>query len=128
MCFVETIDGSAPAPYGPVAKDHVDLQTLDGHADVVCGDVKGGGFGGVAVEDVLSYSSGEVSGNVGCVVGVGAGLASGYQNSAVGVRARHVVGDVQISQFVGQRAAVRRGVGGRQAGIYDLERTHPVKR
>ena len=53
MCFVENGDGSAPTSYGPVARDLVHLHTLDGHGDVVCGDVKGGGFGGVVVEDVL---------------------------------------------------------------------------
>ena len=53
VCFVENGDGSTPASYGPVARDLVDLQTLDGHGDVVCGDVKRGGFGGVVVEDVL---------------------------------------------------------------------------
>ena len=42
MCFVENGDCSAPASYGPVARNLVDLQTLDGHRDVVCGDVKGG--------------------------------------------------------------------------------------
>ena len=51
--FVENGDGSAPASNGPVAGDIVDLQTLDGHGDVVCVDVEGGGFGGVVVEDVL---------------------------------------------------------------------------
>ena len=66
-----------------MARDLVDLQTLDGHGDVVSGDVKGGGCGGVVVEDVLGWSSGEVSGKVGCVVGVGAGFASGYRDSAV---------------------------------------------
>ena len=42
MCSAENGDGSAPASDGPVARDLVDLQTLDGHGDVVCGDVKGG--------------------------------------------------------------------------------------
>ena len=51
--FVEHGDGSAPASYGPVARNLVDLQTLDGHGDVVCGDVKGGGLGGAVVEDVM---------------------------------------------------------------------------
>ena len=50
--FVENGDGSAPASNGPVAGDIVDLQTLDGHGDVVCGDVEGGGFVGIVVEDV----------------------------------------------------------------------------
>ena len=53
VCFVENGDGSAPASYGPVARDLFDLQTLDEHGDVVCGDVKWGGFGGVVVADVL---------------------------------------------------------------------------
>ena len=52
-CFVENGDGSAPASYGSVAGNPVDLQTLDGHGDVVCGEVEGGGFGGVVVEDAL---------------------------------------------------------------------------
>ena len=53
--FVENGDGSAPASYGPVAGNLVDLQTLqtlDGHGDVVCGDVEGWGFCCVVVEDV----------------------------------------------------------------------------
>ena len=53
MCFVTNGAGSAPASYGPVAGNLVDLQTLDRHRDVVCGDVEGGGFGGVVVEDLL---------------------------------------------------------------------------
>ena len=44
---------SVPASYGPVARDLVDPQTLDGHGDVVCGDVTGGGIGAVVSEDVL---------------------------------------------------------------------------
>ena len=43
MCFVTNGDGSAPASYGPVAGNLVDLQTLDGHGHVVCCDVEGGG-------------------------------------------------------------------------------------
>ena len=42
VCFVENGDGSAPASYGLVAGNLVDLQTLDGHGDVVGGDVEGG--------------------------------------------------------------------------------------
>ena len=42
MCFVKNGDDSAPASCGPVAGNLVDHQTLDGHGDVVCGDVKGG--------------------------------------------------------------------------------------
>ena len=53
MCFVENGDGSAPAAYGPVAGNLVDLKTIDGHEDIVCGDAEGGGVGGVVVEDVL---------------------------------------------------------------------------
>ena len=43
----------APASCGPVAGNLIELQTLDGHGDVVCGDVEGGGFGGVVAEDIL---------------------------------------------------------------------------
>ena len=53
VSFVENGDGSVSASYGPVAGNLVDLQTLDGHGDVVCEDVEGGGFVGVVVEDVL---------------------------------------------------------------------------
>ena len=53
MCFIDNGDDSAPPSYGPEAGNLVNLQTLDGHGDVVCGDVEGGGFGGVVVEDVL---------------------------------------------------------------------------
>ena len=51
--FVEDGNGSAAASYGPVAGNLVDLQTLDGHGAVVCGDLGGGEFGVVVVEDVL---------------------------------------------------------------------------
>ena len=90
----------------------VDLQTLDGHGDVVGGDMERGGFIGVVVEDALCQSSGEVLGQVGCVMGVGAGFATGYRDPVVGVRARHVVGKVQVKQFGGQGATVRRGIEG----------------
>ena len=53
VCFEKNGDGSAPASYGPVARNLGSLQTLDGYGDLVCGDVKEGGFGGVVVEDVL---------------------------------------------------------------------------
>ena len=43
VCFVQNGDGSAPASYGPVAGNLVDLQTLDGNGGVVCGDVWKGG-------------------------------------------------------------------------------------
>ena len=56
----------------------VDLQTLDGHGDVVGGDMERGGFIGVVVEDALCQSSGEVLGQVGCVMGIGAGFTVGY--------------------------------------------------
>ena len=52
-CFVENGDRSAPASYGPVARNLVDFQALDGHGDAVCGDMKRGGGCGVVVEDVL---------------------------------------------------------------------------
>ena len=42
MCLVGNGDVSAPASYGPVAANLVNLQTLDGHGDVVCGDVEAG--------------------------------------------------------------------------------------
>ena len=45
-------------------------------------------------------------------MGVGAGFVAGYREPVVGVRARHVVGKVQVKQFGGQGATVRRGVGG----------------
>ena len=62
MCFVTNGDGSAPASYGPVAGNLIDLQTLDEHGDVVFGDVKGGGFDGVFVKDVLCYPAGRYRG------------------------------------------------------------------
>ena len=53
VCFVENGDGSARPRTDRWLKDLVDLQTLNGHGDVVCGDVQGVGFGGVVTEDVL---------------------------------------------------------------------------
>ena len=74
--FVEICDGCAPPSYGSVAGNLVDLQTLDGHGDVVCGDMEREGFDGVVVEDVpgivlVMWGS---TGKVGCVVGVCTGL------------------------------------------------------
>ena len=53
VSFLENGDDSAPASYGPVAGNLVDLRTLDGHGGVVCGGVEGGGFGGIVAKDVL---------------------------------------------------------------------------
>ena len=39
VCFVENGDDSTTASYGPVTGNLVDPQTLDGHGDVVCGNV-----------------------------------------------------------------------------------------
>ena len=50
--FLAGGDESTPASYGPVAGNLVDLQTLDGHGDVVFGNVDGGGID-VAVKDVV---------------------------------------------------------------------------
>ena len=52
MGFVEDGDGSAPAAYGSVAGDFLDLQAFDGDGNVVFGDVVRGGFGGVVVENI----------------------------------------------------------------------------
>ena len=62
VCFVENGGGSAPASYGPVARDLVDVQTLDGHGDVVCGDVKGGGIRGVVVSAYWGSPAGRYRG------------------------------------------------------------------
>ena len=45
-------------------------------------------------------------------MGVGAGFAAGDRDPAVGARARHVFGKVQVIQFSGQGVTIRRGVGG----------------
>ena len=50
--FVENGDDFAPASYGLVG-NIVDLQTLNGHENVVGGDVEGVEFGGVDVDNVL---------------------------------------------------------------------------
>ena len=44
MCFVENDDGSAPAAYKPMTGNLVNLQTLEGHGAVICGDVEGRGL------------------------------------------------------------------------------------
>ena len=43
---------SAPAAYRAMAGDFLDLQALDGHGNVVLGDVVRRALGGVVVEDV----------------------------------------------------------------------------
>ena len=69
MCIVENA-GTASASYGPVAGNLGDLQTSEGHGEVVCCDIEGGEFGCVAVRDVLCQPGGKVSGAVGlCRVG-----------------------------------------------------------
>ena len=44
VCFVENDDGSAPAAYKPMTGNLVNLQTLEGHGAVICGDVEGRGL------------------------------------------------------------------------------------
>ena len=98
----------------PVAKDLVDLQTLDGHGDVVCGDVKGGDL---VVELLKTYwvspagrfRKGRLCRGGWCRVCIGLPrLGSGRQGPAC------CWGDPSIA-IVGKRAAVRRGVGERGA-------------
>ena len=50
--FVEDGYDSAPAAYRAMAGDFLDLQALDGHGNVVLGDVVRRALGGVVVEDV----------------------------------------------------------------------------
>ena len=52
MGFVEDGYDPCPAAYRAVAGDFLDLQELDGHGNVVLGDVTRGGLGGVVVQDV----------------------------------------------------------------------------
>ena len=105
--FVEDGYDSAPAAYRAMAGDFLDLQALDGHGNVVLGDVVGGGLVGVVVKNVRRQPCGQESREVGAVVGVGARFAANHRHSTGGVRVRHVVGVVEVKKFCGQRAAVR---------------------
>ena len=50
--FVEDGYNSAPAAYRAMAGDFLDLQALDGHDNIVLGDVVGGGLVGAVVKNV----------------------------------------------------------------------------
>ena len=50
---VENGNDSAPASYSPVTGNRLDLQTLNGRANVVGDDVERGGLGGMVAEDVF---------------------------------------------------------------------------
>ena len=57
---------------------------------------RGGDFVVWLLRTYCVIPGGKVSGEVGCVVGVGARYAGGYRHATVGVSARHVVREVQI--------------------------------
>ena len=106
MGFVEDGYESAPAAYIAMAGDFLDLQALDGHGNVVLGDVVGRVLG-VVVKNGRRRPCGQESREVGAVVGVGAWFAANHRHLTGGVRARHVVGEVEEKKFCGQRMAVR---------------------
>ena len=107
VCFVDDRYESAPAAYGAMAGDFFYLQALDGRGNVVLGDVARGGLVGVVVKNVRRQPYGQKSREVGAVVGVGARFAANKRHSTGGVRTKHVVGEVEVTKFCGQRAAVR---------------------
>ena len=104
--FVENGYDSAPAAYRAMAGDFLDLQALDGHGNVVLGDVVGRVLVGVVAKNVRRRPCGQESREVGAVVGVGARFAANHRHSTGGVRARHVVGEVEGKTLCGQWAAV----------------------
>ena len=89
--FVKDGYDSALAAYIAMAGDFLDLQALDGHGNVVLGDVVGEGLVGVVVQNVRRQPSEQESRQDGAVVGVRARFAANHRNSTGGVRARHVV-------------------------------------
>ena len=103
MGFVEDGYESAPAAYIAMAGDFLDLQALDGHGNVVLGDVVRGELVGVDVKNVRRQPRGQKSREVGSVVGVGARFAANHRHSTGGVRARHVIEEVEVNKFCGQR-------------------------
>ena len=89
---------SVPAAYRAMAGDFLDLQVLDGHGNVVLGDVVRGGLVGVVVKNVRRQPCGQESREVGAVVGVGTRFATNHRHSTGGVRARHVVVEVEAAR------------------------------
>ena len=74
MGFIEDDNDSAPAAYRAVAGDFLDLQALDGHGNVVLGDVVRGGLVGAVAKNVRRQTCGQESREVEAVVGVDARL------------------------------------------------------
>ena len=107
MGFIEDDNDSAPAAYRAVAGDFLDLQALDGHGNVVLGDVVRGGLVGAVAKNVRRQTCGQESREVEAVVGVGERFAASHRHSTGGVRARHVVGEVEVKKFCGQMVVVR---------------------
>ena len=101
--FVEDGYDSAPAAYRARAGDFLAPQTLDGHGKVVLGDVVRGELVGVVVKNVRRQPCVQKSREVGAVVGVGARFAANHRHSTGGVRARHVIEEVEVNKFCGQR-------------------------
>ena len=99
--------GSAPAAYRAIDGDFLDLQALNWHGNVVLGDVVRGELGGVVVEDVRRQPCGQNRQEFAAVAGVDAKFAANHRHSTGGVRARHVVGEVEVKEYCVQRAAVR---------------------
>ena len=61
----------------------------------------------MVVENVRRQSCGQVSPEVEAVLWVGARFAANHRLSTGGVLTRHVVGEVEVKKFFGQRAAIR---------------------
>ena len=81
-----------------MAGDFLDLQALDGHGNVVLGDVVRGELVGVDVKNVRRQPRGQKSREVGSVVGVGARFAASHLHSTGSVRARLVVAEVEVQK------------------------------
>ena len=89
--FVKDGYDSALAAYIAMAGDFLDLQALDGHGNVLLGDVVGDGLVGLDIQKVHRQPSEQASRQDGAVVGVRARFPANHRNSTGGVRARHVV-------------------------------------
>ena len=103
--FVEDGYDFAAATYTRMVGDFFDLQALDGHGNVVLGDVVRRGLGSVIVEDVRCQP--RQPREVRAVVGVGTRFAANHRHSTGGVCTRHVVWEVEVKKLCGQRAPVR---------------------
>lgn len=101
------------------------FQTAHRHGYVVLGNMVRRGFDRRVVQNILRKASGQKARHVVGIMRVCARFTTFYRNAALGVGARHVGREAQVTQFLSHGAFIRRRVAWTCGE--DLERACPVE-